>query len=627
MELVVVVRIHPGQLLSLVLGLVLSVAIALTPMGASGQSSSEAPDTIEVTPGADDAVGTARAAQAGFERRRLRHLPLIHETPGGSCDENVGRFCTWYGEGEWYPVPEAPEIVRMRVDLIERLDALQRMAPDSDWILGQRVWYRAEGGDWEGARATAGECGGAEPWWCRALEGFSLHGLGVHDAAERAFEGALSLMDAERRMRWSVPRWPVDGDMRRLLDDARDDPEALAAVLTRLWTLADPLYLVPGNDRRTEHFSRWTVSELRKSARNPFHISWGEDLEQLVVRHGWEVGWERAPTRDFTSIDNVIGHKHPEGRDYMPPGRAVVAPAKADAEALRADRRRPRSLYAPEYAPVLLPMDAQIAVFPRVGEAMVVATQYLPADTTFHATHDHALPWMEAGAQASIDDRIGLYLLRFEEADDSAGAMAPTSGAGTPRRSGVERVGRESGALILRAPEGKYVLSSESWSPSRRRAGRIRTGVEVRTAIEDVATLSDLLLLRAGEDPPSLEAAVDLALPSRVVGRDASFAVSWEVAGLGFRPETLEFEIAVERTGRSVFRRVGEFLRVSDRPQRMTLSWQEPAALRPGPSFHVVDLELPPLEPGRYEVRLVLRTADRSETEKTLDFVVAGQGG
>jgi hypothetical protein len=612
--------------LSLLFGLVLSVAIALAPVGASGQSSSEAPDTIRVVPGVNDVVGMARAAQAEFERRRLRHLPRVYETPGGRCDENVGRFCTWYGEGEWYPVPEAPEIIRMRNELVERLDELQRMAPDSDWILGQRVWYRAEGEDWDGALVAAQECRGAEPWWCRALEGFSLHGLGAHEAAEVAFEDALSLMDEERRTRWSVPRWPVDGDMRGLLDDARDDARELAAILTRLWTLADPLYLVRGNDRRTEHFSRWTVSELRKSARNPFRISWGDDLEQLVVRHGWEMGWERAPTRDFASVDNVIGHKHPEGRDYMPSGRAVETPAKADAEALRADRRRPRSLYAPEYAPVLLPMDAQIAVFPRVGEAVVVATQYLPEDTTFHATHDHALPWMEPGSQADSEDRIGLYLIRFDEADDSVATVTSTEGPRAPRRFGAERAGREVGALMLRAPGGKYVLSSESWSPRRRRAGRIRTGLELRTAVEGVATLSDFLLLRTGEDPQSLESAVDLALPSRIVGGDETFAVSWEVAGLGFRPETLEFEIAVERTGRSVFRRVGEFLRVSDRPQSMGLSWQEPAASRPGPSFHVVDLDLPPLEPGRYEIRLVLRTADRSDTERTLEFVVEERG-
>jgi hypothetical protein len=146
--------------------------------------------------------------------------------------------------------------------------------------------------------------------------------------------------------------------------------------------------------------------------------------------------------------------------------------------------------------------------------------------------------------------------------------------------------------------------------------------MEIRTATEDIATLSDLLFLRAGGDPGSLEAAIELALPSRRVQRDDPFAVAWEVSGLGFRPEMLEFEISVERTGRSVFRRVGEFLRVSDRPQRLGLSWEEPAAGSPGASFHAVDLDLPPLDPGRYEIRLLLRTKDRSAAERVVEFVV-----
>jgi hypothetical protein len=608
--------------LSLSLGAMLALAPLLTPCRAIAQATAHAPDTSRVTVASSDVVGTARAAQAHFERRRLRHLPLTYETPGGSCDEHVGRFCTWYGEGEWYPVPEAPEIVGMRAELVAQLDELQSMAPASEWILGQRVWYRAEGGDWGGARSTAAACGGAEPWWCAALEGFALHGLASYREAERAFERALALMDEEQRVRWTIPRWPVDGETRDLLREARDDPAALEGVLNRLWTLSDPLYLVPGNDRRTEHFSRWTVAALRDGARNPFHISWGDDLEQLVVRHGWELGWERAPTRDFTSIDNVIGHKHPEGRDYMPRGRAVGDPVRAAAGDLLADRQRPRSLYAPAYAPVLLPMDAQVAVFPRVGEAVLVATHYLPTDTTFHSGHHHALPWMEAGAQADLEDRIGLYLVGFDAVDHALDLGRSPGGSALTRRFRVERVGDDTGALSLRVPGGGYVLSAESWSPGRRRAGRFRAGMEIRTATEDIATLSDLLLLRAGGDPGSLEVAIELALPRRRVRRDEPFAVAWEVSGLGFRPEMLEFEISVERTGRSVFRRVGEFLRVSDRPQRLGLSWEEPAARSPGASFHAIDLDLPPLDPGRYEIRLLLRTKDRSDAERVVEFVV-----
>jgi len=590
---------------SVMVGALIVLGAAAGP--ARAQVVTQPTDTLVLAVDPSDVVGAAQAAQASFERRRLRHLPLSYGSPGGSCDEHVGRFCTWYGEGEWYPVPEAPEIVEMRRELLERLDSLQALAPASDWILGQRVWYRSEGGDWRGARSAAAACGPAEGWWCAVLEGFALHGLGAYEEAEEAFRRGLERMPEETRERWSTPRWPVDSEARETLRELGDDR---AGTLELLWELADPLYLVAGNDRWTAHHARWTVTELRDRARNPFQIRWGEDLSELTVRHGWELGWERSPTRDFSSIDNVIGHKHPEGRDYMPPGAVLRAPADASEADLQADRGRPRSLYAPDYAPVLLPMDAQLAVFPRVAEVVVVATAFLPEDTTFHSDHDHALPWMEPGGQAGLPDRVGLFVR----------PVGPSAGVSSPR-SAIEQ-GFVTGALVVRIPAGEYVVSAESWSPRLRRAGRLRRGLRARGAVEDVATLSDLLLLEPGQDPTALEAAVDRALPGLKLRRHQRFSVAWEVAGLGFRAEALEFEISVERRGRSVLRRVGEFLGISDRPRPLGLSWQEPAAREPGPSFHVVDLDLPPLDPGAYRIRLVLRTADRSDAERTLDFEV-----
>ena len=58
-------------------------------------------DTTEVRADSSDLASVARAAQAQFERRRMNHLPVTLSAGGGSdCDEYVGRFCTWYGEGE-----------------------------------------------------------------------------------------------------------------------------------------------------------------------------------------------------------------------------------------------------------------------------------------------------------------------------------------------------------------------------------------------------------------------------------------------------------------------------------------------------------------------------------------------
>ena len=591
------------RLSSLVLTLLTAV-----PTAAAAQIADAELDTATVVADSSDLRSLARSAQSRFERLRYRHLPVTLSFVGGECDERVGRFCTWYGEGEWYPEPEAEEIVLLRRLLLAELDSIQSHLPGDAWVLGQRVWYRAEGGDWAGARRTAQACGDVEPWWCSALLGFSLHGEGRYPEAEEAFAEALAAMGPGRREEWRFPERALAPSARGVVRDAFEaSPDSGQSALDRLWRMADPLFLAPGNDRLTAHYARWTVSEIRDEARNPFRIRWGGDLEELTVRHGWELGWERSRGRVSVEQDNVVGHKHPEGRDYLPDGDALRSPALAAPEALEANRDRPRSLYAPTYAPVLLPMEAQIALFPRPIGAVVVATQYLPADTTFHSGHDHALPWMEPGDQAGMADRIGLFL---DPLDGRAGER-------------IVREGTGEGALHATLPEGGYLLSSESWSPNRRRAGRDRRGIVAREAIPDVAALSDILMLAPMVvEPETLEDAVVAALPRTSLRPGQPLAIAWEVAGLGFRYETLSFELSVYRAEVGFFRRIGEALRISDRDRPLGLSWEEPSPLEPRTMFRYVDLELPVIDPGTYEIRLTLRIPERSDVTTVRRFRV-----
>lgn len=574
-----------------------------------------AAQTVRTPPGRDvqevadssDLLSAARRAQATFERRRIRFLPLARQAYGASCDENVGRFCSWYEEGDWHPEPEPPEVVELRDELLRALDSLAAEVPGDDWILGQRVWYRAEAGQWAEGLNAARECNGAAPWWCAALEGFSRHGLGQFEASLSAFERALALMGREEAERWRVPRWPVDGNTRGYLEDLSTDSLDLA--LARLWALADPLFLVAGNDRLTEHYARWTFAQIRRRARNPFQISWGRDLDQLTVRHGWEAGWEREWSRNVFSRDNVVGHKHPEGRDFMPSGAALQDPQTASIRDLRADRSRPRSLYAAPYAPILLPAEGQVAVFPRGSEVVVVATHFLPPDTTFDYAHEHPRPWLEPGNQAGRAEEAGLFLL-------------PEAGLGLLSR----RVrGSSEGALLIRAPAGGYVLSVETWSPPLRRAGRHRVGIRADTVPEDVATLSDILLVRGGgDDPGSLEGALDRVMVEPRVGPGQPLGIVFEVAGLGWRPEILAFELSVERTGRGMLRRAGEFLGLVGRDRPLSLGWEEPAPEEPAPLFRWLNLDLPVVDPGEYEIKLELSVAGRGGLSSVRRFVIEG---
>ena len=194
--------------------LFLSVLLVGHPERGGAQATPMAPDTSVQVVAADDARGAARSAQARFEIRRARLLPRSLGGTQSPCDENVGRFCSWYGEGGWTPEAEVPEIATLRAALLDSLRTLHEAAPGDAWILGQRVWYTAEGTGWSDALEVARTCGPPQDrWWCAALLGLALHGLGRWEEAERSYDQALWEMDVERAWRW--PRAPAGRGWRR----------------------------------------------------------------------------------------------------------------------------------------------------------------------------------------------------------------------------------------------------------------------------------------------------------------------------------------------------------------------------------------------------------------------------
>jgi hypothetical protein len=433
-------------------------------------------------------------------------------------------------------------------------------------------------------------------WWCAALEGLALHGMGSFVAAEVAFERALGGMDPEDAARWREPERPLRGGVRDVFEDASEG--ARGTLWARLWMLADPSYLVPGNDRKTEHYARHTVAGIREDARNPHQIRWGGDMEQLLLRFGWEVGWERVRGPGFDE-SGVVGHQHPGGREYLPGEEAMRDPARATREDLQPGWTRPRALYTPAYAPIMLPMDGQIAAFPRGDRLAVVATTFVPPDTTRRPEDDEPRPWMDAGDQADLPDRAGIFLL-------------PASGEG--RVHDRTRVGPGDARLLVVAPAGAWVASAEAWSPPARIAGRTRAGIRHDTVPPDVATLSDLLLIDGeGPAPGTLEEAVNRALVHRVLRPSRSVGVVWEMNGLGWSPTTVRYDLSLEAVDRGLFRRLGEGLGLMDPDRPLQLSWEESGPDRPSPTLRHVALDLPDVGPGTYRLRLRAQIGGRAE--------------
>jgi len=177
---------------------------------------------------------------------------------------------------------EGKNIVRARAELLRDLAKASAEVPGDDWIMGQRIRYLTEGHD-TSAVSVARSCR-ATRWWCDALLGLTLHVEGNYAAADSAYGAALNEMPSQTRCHWLNLAPLLDDDIRgtykKMTCEQREAADA------RIWWVADPLFMTPGNERRTEHFSRVLHTALQQDAANTYGSSWGGDLAELILRFG-----------------------------------------------------------------------------------------------------------------------------------------------------------------------------------------------------------------------------------------------------------------------------------------------------------------------------------------------------
>src|SRR3954452_13519299 len=299
----------------------------------------------------------ARSAQTAFERARYRNLPWTENQGGaGACDEHIGRFCLWEDatEREWTPRPEPEAVKRERAALIATLDRAAADNPGDAWIAGQRVRYMVEAGRPADAARAAHECR-AERWWCVALDGYALHFAGDYLAAANAFAAAIQAMPPAERREWEdlVPV-VIDADAKAL---RRMDP----AAGRRLWWLADPFWMDPGNDRLTEHYTRLVADRFQDRARNTEGLYWADDLREILVRWGQPSGWERMrPLRlGLTGDGGIVTHYAPSF-DFIPTLAMVRDPFAIRAGDWKTEERGAHTGYAPPGVRHLAPLPHQL---------------------------------------------------------------------------------------------------------------------------------------------------------------------------------------------------------------------------------------------------------------------------
>jgi hypothetical protein len=513
----------------------------------------------------------ARDLQARFERRRRQMLPRFYAGPADHC-LIVGRFCEWHPNIRDYEVPdEGDDIRRARAELLRDLEKASAMIPGDDWIVGQRIRYLVESRD-TAAIGVARSCR-AVKWWCEALFGLALHVSGDFASADSTFAMALNDMPSLTRCHWTNLSPLLDDDIRgtyRRMPCAQRD-----AINARIWWVADPLYMTPGNERRTEHFSRVMHTALQKDAANTYGSTWGGDLAELILRFGWAEKWTQEPSRNMYpgGRPSITGHEREPGFHFFLTQRPPDSLGPITDSLFDIHQFPPREQYAPIYTHTFVRLDAQVARFRRGDSTRVVAAYDVTTDTIF-------------GRRKFVAALIAM-------GDESA----------TPVRNDVAESPAKN-VLWVTTPWKSQLIGVELLAADSAGAARWRSGFGEIPLDSARISVSDLLFVDGGPSlPTDLDDAIARAHGGTKFRRDTRIGLFWELYGKAPVDSTLPISLTITPIDEGFLRRAFRALRLAPKLTPLNIRWQENGASGVLSARSVLlDLSLVPA--GKYAVTL-----------------------
>ncbi len=209
------------------------------------------------------------------------------------------------------------------------------------------------------------------------------------------------------------------------------------------------------------------------------------------------------------------------------------------------------------------------------------------------------IPWPQP-ALLDGPEQIGLFLV------DEGGQIA---GMSSSSRAGV---------LHIEVPAGNYLLGVEAWAPEEGLGGRLRHGITTEALPDDLATLSDIILLHSrGALPQDLVSSLPSMRSSAELEANGELVLGWEIFGLGWRQEDVSFELSFYKEGESFFGRIGRWLGFGGREEPLQIVWSESGPSEIGPWFRSAEVTIPEVDPGEYVFRLAVTTPGREELVQT----------
>lgn len=501
--------------------------------------------------------------------RRVNNVLFLHYEflrrggPSVECRAEKGEFCL---RGDWDTAPcPRPSVSSAfcsnheqeyadRDTLVAVLDSAVAVLPGDPWVLGQQVYARTKFRLYGPAQFALQRCPG-EPWYCAGLRGWFYDQTDQPVLADSAFRFMSETMPEKQRCEWAdladLYRWRIGGEYRGLSCEERE------ALNERIWWLADPLLLVDGNERRTEHYSRHFGAVLHNElleAGGGYHP---RSHHRRVIPHGFE---------DSICTSGAI---YPSSRySFLPDWEAVRDPLGSRPEAWRLMRTNYNDRvegYTPPFAFFYTELDAQVGYFRRGSEARVLIASEVGLNENLAALEYGAGVWIGTGPD-SVAARLfdATYQRRY--------------------------------AFFADVDAAPHLFSVEAFATGRG-AGRARFGQGPPFTAEDDRGISDLLLFRPSGPPPnSLEDVAGLAYGRSYVSSAEPLGLFWELYGAE-RDEMVSYVLIVDRPG-SGFLGIGGF-------EPIRIDWTAPA--RPneeGRWVNVQDIEIRDLSPGRYTLQL-----------------------
>jgi hypothetical protein len=514
-------------------------------------------------------------------------------------------------------------IRRARDSLIGYLEGEQRVHPADSFVVGQLVRFAVDQRDFERGLRAASLCGAGQ-WWCAVLRAYVLHAAGKVASADSAFLQAGVFMPPEQRCTWT--------DLTVLLDREAQSAYARIPCVRRdsanaiIWWLADPLYSVPGNERRAEHFARLTLLALRSALSRDERFRWdrrlGSDARiNMIVRYGWpsvvrwlgfendssHTAWLGSAPRRSPANEPYTTYEYTKPRVHaFPSAKILGAPLRSendDWELLEEQRKSdptfldmmwwPREHFAPARPMVMLP--APQLAFLRRDTTIILATAIaLDSETTQRAV---GAPISDVSVIVTHDPNELQLVARGQ---GPAGTTSAQWGNIQPRP-----------ALVGIEIEGSV-------------AGRWRNGISPPPALSamkpgEIAISSPVLLYApaaAAGLPSNPDSALSRMLGSARLSGVERIGIYWETYGIA--PEdTVELAVWVERrTRQGIARRFTNSLRVTeDLNTPMSIRWEEVgaqnASVVPAAAAVVarsLALDVSRLASGAYSLDVAVRT-------------------